>query len=181
MPSNAGGRGKCSICAHPEVEVIEQALLQGTALDTVAARFGLTSSSLRRHKVNHPRRDLVNFTTSPTETTNPAARGWLKGELDAQFNRTLAEVKAAEKSGSSSAIQGAHREHRQTLAAIVKWEAEQEKLELLRRPAGVINVLKTPQWQMARWILLEELTPYPELRLRIVNRLEALEARGDTK
>jgi len=160
LTTRKGGHGVCSVCGHAERDAIDAAIVQGVSLAKIGKQYGLTESSLRRHKRNHPRRDMQRLEPDTSDIMDDQSErlGWLQAELAKQFQRTLAEVRAAEKSGSSAAIQGAHREHRQTLAAIAKWTETQTRLEIAARPGGAINVLSSPEWMRARWIVLDVLT-----------------------
>jgi len=48
----------CSICCRSDREEIDRALALGEPLRSIAARFGICSSSLQRHKVGHLRRNV---------------------------------------------------------------------------------------------------------------------------
>lgn len=43
----------CTICAHPERDVIDAALVAGEAFRRVAARYGVTEQAIRRHRKAH--------------------------------------------------------------------------------------------------------------------------------
>ena len=43
----------CNVCKHPERETIERALVNGEAYRSIAARFGTSTTSLHRHRVDH--------------------------------------------------------------------------------------------------------------------------------
>lgn len=44
---------QCTICSHPQREEIDRALVDGRSLRHIAAQYGLTSSSLFRHRKCH--------------------------------------------------------------------------------------------------------------------------------
>jgi FixJ family two-component response regulator len=44
---------KCTVCAHPEVHEINKALLSGQSNLSVAAKYDLSVTSVRRHKAAH--------------------------------------------------------------------------------------------------------------------------------
>jgi hypothetical protein len=49
--------GQCSVCHHPSLREIDQALINGTPLRPLAALYGLSTSALSRH-TRHLRRHL---------------------------------------------------------------------------------------------------------------------------
>jgi hypothetical protein len=49
---------RCSICTHPDLTAIDRAVLAGVSLRSLAARYGLSLSSLSRH-TKHLRRALA--------------------------------------------------------------------------------------------------------------------------
>jgi hypothetical protein len=49
----------CTICTHPERAAIDKALVNGVPLRGIAGQYGLTDSSLARHKAEHLPATLV--------------------------------------------------------------------------------------------------------------------------
>jgi hypothetical protein len=49
--------GQCSVCHHPSLREIDQALINGASLRPLAALYGLSTSALSRH-TKHLRRHL---------------------------------------------------------------------------------------------------------------------------
>jgi hypothetical protein len=159
--TSKGGAGKCTICAHPQRDAIDAALISGSvSRPRVAAEFGVNESSLRRHQANHPARSLVKLTMAEPTIHDAGTRIDVPAQLRDQHSRALAAVRAAEKSGSMNAIQGAHREYRLTLDSIAKWNNEQAKLELMRRPPTTINLLTTPSYRKLREVVFDQLTTH---------------------
>jgi hypothetical protein len=50
---------RCTVCKHPSLPEIDQALLQGLPLRALAGQYGLSSSALSRH-LKHLRQALAN-------------------------------------------------------------------------------------------------------------------------
>jgi transposase len=44
---------RCTVCDHPEIHSIDQALVSGESYRSVAKRFGLSESAVYRHKTEH--------------------------------------------------------------------------------------------------------------------------------
>src|SRR5688572_14901239 len=45
----------CSICVHPHVLYMDEALVRGASCPQVASRYGVSVHALRRHRVHHLR------------------------------------------------------------------------------------------------------------------------------
>jgi transposase-like protein len=43
----------CTICSHPDRDAVEHAIVSGGSIRRIAAQFGLTPTSVRRHMANH--------------------------------------------------------------------------------------------------------------------------------
>ncbi len=51
---------QCTICSHPDRDIIDGLLAAGTASRrTIASRYGLTDGSVQRHKTNHIGKRIV--------------------------------------------------------------------------------------------------------------------------
>lgn len=172
-----GGRGHCTVCASPNREAIDTALTSGAlSLAKIAGQYGVSESSLKRHRHSHPAvGQLVTLETDSPEPSTASAVGIdVATQLRVQFDRTARAVRLAEKSGSSNAIQDAHREHRLTLEAIAKFNNEQAKIAALMAPKEVINILTLPAWLQARKAIEEALQPFVEARLAVAEALMQL-------
>jgi transposase-like protein len=43
----------CTICSHPDRDAVEHAIVSGGSIRRIAAQYGLTPTSVRRHMANH--------------------------------------------------------------------------------------------------------------------------------
>ena len=50
-PKKVGRR--CTICAHPRIDMLHADIVRGVALNAVARKYGLDESSVHRHAKNH--------------------------------------------------------------------------------------------------------------------------------
>lgn len=173
--ASKGGRGKCTICASPDRAAIDRALIGGTSAATVAARFGVSESSVKRHRRSHTPLDSGNVRVDEPEISQPATNIDVPNEMMAQFKRSESAVRAAQKSGGHLAIQGALREHRLMLADIAHWNTEQAKLAAMNRPDEVIDILGHPQWLLARKTVMDALAHYVAARLAVADALKRLD------
>ncbi len=62
----------CSICCRSDREEIDRALESGESLRSIGARFGISSSSLQRHKVGHLRKTVSQPGEPVSEIDQPA-------------------------------------------------------------------------------------------------------------
>ena len=69
---------KCSICAHPALDHIDRSLVHGESLRAIAGRFGVSTSSLHRHKQN----DLPELLQRAYEDRELARSHDLIGEIE---------------------------------------------------------------------------------------------------
>src|SRR5713226_852286 len=101
-----GGRGRCTVCASPHRDAIDRALIGGTSAATVAARFSVNESSVKRHRQRHTPIDLQNIHVDEPEISPSATAIDVPNEMMAQFRRSERAVAAAQRSGGHLAIQG---------------------------------------------------------------------------
>lgn len=92
-------RERCKICTHPESDAINCALAAGQHLKQLAPKYGVTCSSLSRHKLHHL--DMPMPTVSPNELAQEAemwrARAdqvWRQAERDADVRGQVQSLQA---------------------------------------------------------------------------------------
>ncbi len=156
---------RCSICHHERLEEIDRALVEGTAISEIAAKYRVSDDALSRHKANHLPDALVKAQRAK-ETMR--ADDLLSQVRDLQA-RTLTILEVAHGSG----------EHRTALAAIGQARANlelQAKLLQLIKEGPTINVQLSPEWMELRTVIISALEPYEAARNAVV---VALEGEGD--
>lgn len=173
--ASKGGRGKCTVCASPDRDAIDRALIGGASAATVSGRFGVSESSVKRHRRSHTPIEVVSAHADEPEISQPAAAIDIPSEMLAQFRRSGQALEAARRGGGHLSINAALREHRQTLEAISRWNTEQAKIAAMNRTDQVVNVLQTGQWLLARTAVMKALNPYVEARLAVADALVKLE------
>jgi hypothetical protein len=91
IKSKSGLRpGLCTVCHHPSLAQIDQALMNGMSLRPLAALYGLSPSALSRH-TKHLRRALANQRQSDQEARFNAfldELDLLKTRLDRLFRKS---------------------------------------------------------------------------------------------
>jgi len=151
----------CTVCAHPEREAIDEALVGGSALSELAAIYRVSDDALGRHKANHLPATLLkaheageiahadNLLTRLDELTDEAHRIGSKAEREGDYRTALSGVRE--------------------LVRIVELQA---KLigELDERP--VLNLHLQPEWIELRAVIVGALEPHPEARESVLRALE---------
>jgi hypothetical protein len=112
----------CATCVHEQRETIEQALLDGTPILRIHRQYGLSESSVRRHRDLHLSAKLARALATRDEIDGDRLVQWVGG----LHQKTLVLLEKAERARDWNAARGLIREGR-------------ENLELLGRLAGVID------------------------------------------
>src|SRR5260370_11513708 len=158
--TSKGGWGKCTVCAHPDREAIEAAIGSGQPIAKVAKSHGLSRSAVHRHLDRHRSRT---FAVQPSQIIRATPAG---DSTAAELEALLLDAKAQLQTAGSTTQTLA------TIEAMLKIVVARGQW-LARHPSGApINVLSTPNWMAARWVLLDVLSPFPDLRARIDDRFK---------
>lgn len=154
----------CSICRHPDRDVIDRALIAGVAFRHIAGERAVSTSALQRHK-----EACLPATIAKAEEAEGARADDLLAEVRALQARTITILERAESSGKLGTAVMAIGEARRNLELLAKLLGQLDE-----RPT--INLLVAPEWLTLRAALFTALQPYPEARARVADRLIALEA-----
>lgn len=152
---------KCTICSHPEVDKINEALVRGDGYRTISRTFSVSEHALKRHAKNHLPKTLAKA-KSAKEIAN--ADNLLEKIKNLQ-EKTLNILRKAEEKGDLKVCLNAIREARENIELLAKLQGELQE-------GTIINIWENPEWQNVLCIILEELEGYPEIKLRIKERLE---------
>ena len=157
----------CTICAHPQREAIDRALVAGTSLATIATLHHVIDESLRRHRDAHLPKSIVRA----QEALDVRQALDVVKQLKDINGATLDVLKEARDQGDPVlALTAIDRIHKQI-------ELQAKLLgELDDRP--VTNVLIAPEWLGMRAALLGALAPYPEASVAVATALARLGASG---
>jgi len=154
----------CSVCTHPERAAIDAALAEEEPYRHIAARFGASATALRRHKADH----LPAGLTLAHEAADAAQADDLLAQLRDLQARTLRILATAEAAGDLRTALGAIGQARSNLELLAKLLGELNE-------APRVNLTISPEWGAVRAVLLEALGPFPAARVRVAERLVALE------
>lgn len=151
----------CSVCAHPQRELIDSLLIEASPIRPLASRFDLVTTSLRRHKANH-----LPAALAKSKAAEEAARADnLLAELKALRGKAVALLLAAEKAGDYRTALAGVREARACIETLLEVEGE-----LSRRPT--VNIAINAEWLSLQTLILTTLEPYPDARRELVSALE---------
>lgn len=159
----------CTICAHPERDAIDAALLGGESFRTIAHRLSVSLDALKRHKRDH----LPEHLSKAARAAEAADATDLLGQMADLHRRTLAILKLAEGAGDGRMALMAVREARGNLELLGKLSHQ-----LDTRPT--VNIMLAPEWLVVRAALLDALRVYPEARAAVAGRLLSIEAGAGT-
>ena len=152
----------CTVCAHPDRDAVDAALVAGEAFRHVAARFGLSTGALQRHRAAHLPPALAR-----AREAEEALRAETLLERLRALNRETADVlRQARRAG----------DHDLRLRALARAEKQLElEARLLGelREGAAVNVLVLPEWAALRAAVLGALAPHPEARLAVAAALAA--------
>lgn len=156
---------RCTVCSHPEQEAIDEALVAGTALSALSAKYRVSEDALGRHKGNHLPAKLV----MAAEVREVAEADNLLAQVRDLQGRTLAVLEAAEHTQQHRTALGAIREARSNLELLAKLLGELDD-------SPTVNILVSPQWLELRTTIITALDAHPQARESV---LRAVEGGGD--
>ena len=154
----------CRVCRHRKRAAIERELLKGATLRDVAERFGLSYSSVHRHRKNGHISATLARATDELETFE--ARG-LAAELTDLKNRARGILDRAEAADDLRSALGAIRELRGLLERVAKIEGRLSS-------GGVAVIVSTPAWGELRSVIVDALADHPNARAAVFMAVAAL-------
>jgi transposase-like protein len=153
---------RCTVCDHRERHSIDQMLVTGAPYRSVAKRFGLSESSVYRHKTEH----LPTHLLKAKEAEEAARADDLLDQVRHLQTHALDILERAEKTGDL----------RTALAAISQARGN---LELLGKLAGeldeqpVVNLNVSAEWLELRAVIVGALEPHPAAHSAVLRALES--------
>lgn len=157
----------CTICSHPKRAEIDAALVEGSVYRTIAVRFGLSETALKRHKKDH----LPNHVAKAQDARDEADANDLLAQIKALRNRSISILQKAEHAGDyRTALQGI-REARGCIELLAEMENQLNR-------GDTINIIIAPQWIELRTVLLTALQGHPDALQAVSGALASIEG-GD--
>lgn len=140
----------CTVCTHPKRGEIDAALVAGEAYRHIAARFGISTGALQRHREHLPKQLVKAQEQEDVRQALDVIR-----QLRLINGATLNILKqASEQKDGDLALKAVDRIQRQ--------------LELQARLLGelndgaTVNIYAAPEWLALRGVMVAALQPYPE-------------------
>jgi hypothetical protein len=152
---------RCTVCDHPQRQGIDEDLVTGAPYRSVAKRFGLSESSVYRHKTEHLPAHLL----KAREVEEAARADDLLDQVRHLQAHALDILERAERAGDL----------RTALAAISQARGNVELLgklagELDERP--VVNLNVSAEWLELRALIVGALEPHPAAHRAVLRALE---------
>lgn len=142
----------CSICTNDDREAIDADLIAGLSYRDIAARYGVTPSSLTRHRKAH---------ISPAIVAVAVARGTtLADRVEQLYDRASAILTTAERGGQGALSLAAIREMRSTCELLGRLSGELDD----RPQVAIVNLASSPDWIGLRTAILGALSSHPAAR-----------------
>jgi hypothetical protein len=154
----------CTICTHPKRREIDRALLDAATYRTIADRYGLSETALKRHRKEHVPAELA----KAQQAAEVAIADDLLGQVRALRNRAISLLTKAEAAGDYRTALAGIREARACIEVLLEVEGELDR-------RGVTNIVINAEWIELRTIMLTALQPYPDARQAIAARLRMIE------
>lgn len=165
----------CTVCNHPERQEIDKALVSGTVYRKLSETYGLTASSLCRHRKGHiPAQVAKAFEATEVsraaelvreDQNHKAAEVGQAIDVVRQLkaiNAACLEILQSSRADGKHAIslKAVDRIHRQI-------ELQARLIGELQEAGPQVNVLVAPEWQEVRVNVLQALAPYAEARAAV--------------
>jgi hypothetical protein len=152
---------KCSICTHSERDAIEKAILAGQSNSSIASKYGMSVTSVRRHRDNH----LPEHLAKAKEAEQVTKADDLISDLQYLRDKAIMFLEKAEKAEDMRAAAPLISSAVKVIETLAEVRGE------LNRQA-VINVTLSPVWIETRTVILTALQLYPEARQAVILALE---------
>jgi len=148
---------RCTICAHPKREEIEQEILNGVPYSAIARRFNVGRDSVRRHAKSHLPKRLA-----AAHKAEEAARGddLLAKARGYQHKAEQLLLKAEAEGDYGTALRGI-KEARSSLQVLMHMREQMIEGE---SAAAARAFLTSPEWIELKQAITRALTPYPEAK-----------------
>lgn len=149
----------CSVCAHADRVVIDEALVGGASVRDAAGRFGLSRMAIQRHRTEHLSASLVKI-AAKREALHERS-------LADRLERNIVRLEQVMTTGDLRGFVAATAEVRKSIELIARLTGE------LRDHATVqvVNLQAAPEWIETRALILAALAPYPEARAAVAAAL----------
>lgn len=155
----------CTVCTHEQRSEIDRVLVARSATyRTMADRYGLSQTALKRHKKDH----LPVHVAKAQEAAEVAIADDLLQQIKALRNRAISILQKAESAGDYRTALMGIREARGCVETLMEVEGELDR-------RGVVNIVLSPQWVELRAVIIESLKEHPDARQAVAGALQSIE------
>jgi len=147
---------RCTVCSHPQVATINQAIVEAKPLRRIAADHSVSESAMNRHAKEHVPATL----SAAVEAAEVTHADRLLADLRALQARALGILDQAESAGRLRDATAAIREVRGCVELLCKLAGQLSSETTI----NVANVIVSPEWSRLRSILLDALEEFPDAR-----------------
>ncbi len=155
---------RCTICDHLEAHAVNVALVQRDTYRTIADRYGLAETSLKRHAKEH----LPELLSQAKRATEVAQADSLLMRVEGLYKRTEAILDAAEDDKEWPLALSAIRECRGNLELLGRVTKELET-------APTFNLALNPEWIELRTLIVTTLEEFPAAKRAVAEAIRALD------
>lgn len=156
----------CTVCQHPERDLIDAALVSGEQQAVVAMRYHVGKDAVRRHRLRHLSAALAAMQTKEQADR----RATLLERVEGLIERAETLYTAAAEEGKAAQALAVLKELRGCLELLGKATGE-----LDTRPQVTVNLMASPEWLQVRAVIFASLAPYPDARAALSGRLLEIE------
>lgn len=156
---------RCTVCAHPRLEEIDQAIVGAEPFRSIANRIeGVTDAAIGRHARSHLSQSIVKIQTD----RGKASAGKVLDRVESLASKLEGLLDDAEEAGKHQVMLSTARELRGALELLAKMTGE------LKDQAGpTINILSAPDWLAVRAVIVDALHHHPAALQTVVDALAA--------
>jgi len=152
---------KCSVCIHDEVNNINEKMIAGVSVRSLAKEYGLGIMSLQRHRTDHLPKALV----KAKELQEIDAADRLLDRVEDLYNKALIIMEKAEADGKYQPAVSAIKEARSSLELIAKMIGQ-------LKTGHTVNITYNQEFIEVRQQIHQALLPYPEARQAVIKALD---------
>ena len=152
---------KCSVCYHEQTEAVSMDILSGhLTLREIAAKYGLSTTSIHRHKQHIPAQLALS-----SEAEKVAKADSIMARI-MEIDKRAEEIYERAKESSPALALKALKELRETVNLYAKITGE-----IAAKTVTNNTLIISPEWVSMRAAMLKALEPYPDARRALVASL----------
>lgn len=160
---------KCAACSHEDHDEIDRLLIEGEPYRAIARRFGMSPTSVMRHRQAHVSAALIPVVVGTAE----APSGATLDRLERVMRYVEELLLSARQEQKPTQLLAAIKEARMTLETIAKVRGE---MASGGPTVQVVNIATSVEWQQVQSAMMTALGPFPDARQAVAAQLLALDA-----